>query len=217
MQKKQARIVQCGLAVLWGTGLTAQAQVVPVPPDLALGDQYRLMFVTDTLTRAVSTDIATDIAVAAAAVVSELDALGATWTAMASTTSVDARDNTGTDPTPGGPTGVPVYLIDGTRLADNYDQLWNFGGAGNLYAPPKKTASGAAAPTLVWTGTNVGGTGIDQLGLSNPGFGLSTSGDSTYLRAGTRGAAETHPLYGMSEVLSTTAPDRLKRGCELSR
>lgn len=104
MQKKPTRIVKCALAVLWATCLTAQAQVVPVPPDRNPDNANRSLFVTNSVTDATSADIAVYNAVVAAdaVLVAQLDALGTTFTAVVSTPTVDARDNTGTDPTPAG-------------------------------------------------------------------------------------------------------------------
>ena len=45
------------LAATLGTASAAQAALVVVPPDLAVGDQYRLVFVTEGKRDATSTDI----------------------------------------------------------------------------------------------------------------------------------------------------------------
>jgi hypothetical protein len=72
----------------------------------AVGDQYRLIFITSTTTDATSADIATYNAfvqgVAAAAGLGD-----ATWNMVGSTVTVDARDNTGTNPFTDG-VGVPI-------------------------------------------------------------------------------------------------------------
>lgn len=112
--KASKRMLLGTLFVVVNTCLTAQAQVVPVPPDLNVGDEYRLLFVTNSLTDALSADIAVyNVLVAAeAAAVPQLDALGTIWTAVASTPTVDARINTMTDPAPPGPTGVPHLSLE---------------------------------------------------------------------------------------------------------
>jgi len=142
-------------------------------PELNPGDQYRLLFVTNSVTNAESADIAVYNALVAAdaAAVPELDALGTTWTAVASTPTVDAVDNTMTDPSPAGPTGVPIYLINGRRFADDYDSLWTSDGplvggvpipVGSLPFIP--TSSGNSPPLRVWTGSS-------QLGVEHAAWG----------------------------------------------
>ena len=103
------------------------AQSIYRPLGLQLGDQYRLAFVSEGKRDALSSNIGdynsfvTDEANASNSIVSELQT---DWYAIASTEEVDATENTNTDPTPPGNTGVPIYLVDGqTRIADHYDNL----------------------------------------------------------------------------------------------
>ncbi len=74
---------------------------------------------------------------------------------------MDARDNTGTDPTPAGDTGVPIYLVNGFRFADDYDSLWTSEGplVGGVPIPDGSlpfipTSSGDSPPAQVWTGSS---------------------------------------------------------------
>ena len=99
--------------------------VVTVPTDLNPGDQYRLVFVTNGTRDAQSTDIADYNAFVTnqANQSTELQALGVDWFVIGSTSTVSARDNTGTD----GSGGVPIYLPVGGdhRIADDYNDLWD--------------------------------------------------------------------------------------------
>jgi len=91
-------VAAIGLVVV-GVGSTAHAVIITTPTDLAPGDEYRLAFVT-TSTRDASSNNIDDynqFVTTAANTQAELVALGVTWTAIASTPTVDARDNTGTD------------------------------------------------------------------------------------------------------------------------
>ena len=195
--------------------------VVTVPFDLNLGDEYRLLFVTTSVTDATSADIADYNAVVAAdaAAVPELDALGTTFTAVASTATVDALDNTMTDPSPAGATGVPIYLVNGFRFADDYDSLWTSEGplVGGVVIPNGSlpfipTSSGGSPPNAVWTGSS-------QLGvehLAKGGLGDS-DGDALrgtphdgkllfpshrWINVNSSPVATEFPLYGMSGVLT---------------
>jgi len=85
--------------------------------------------------------------------VPELVALGTTWRAIGSTATVDARDNTGTNPLL---PGVPIYLLNDTKLADNNADLWD-GSTDNAF---NVNEVGAFSGGLwAWTGTNQAGTG----------------------------------------------------------
>jgi hypothetical protein len=105
--------------------LAASAAPITVPSGLNPGDQYRLAFVTSTTRDATSPNIAdyNAFVTTAANSVPELAALGTTWSAIASTVSVSARDNTGTNFFI--TAGVPIYTLADTILATDYLDLWD--------------------------------------------------------------------------------------------
>lgn len=122
----------CGLLsglLLLATGNTeAQAGVVVTnPTSLTNGETYRLVFVTSTTRDATSSNIAdyNSFVTAVANSNAALFSLGTTWTAVASTVAVSALANTGTDWMPAGIQGVPIFRLDNTLLATDYDQFWN--------------------------------------------------------------------------------------------
>jgi hypothetical protein len=86
--------------VTWVAAGTATAIPITVPTGLNPGDEYRLAFVTSTTRDATSSDITVynGFVTASANAVTELALLGSTWTAIASTPTADARDNTNTNP-----------------------------------------------------------------------------------------------------------------------
>lgn len=188
------------------TAATSSLQAVPIttPPDLNPGDPYRLAFVTTSLSGGQFNTISTYnmVVTVTAGDVPALAALGTTWTAIASTPGVDARDNTATNPVS---TGVPIYLLDGTRIADNNADLWD----GSLLATFSIDQTGAffGAP-IVWTGTAADGTGLDVLG----GGGAPTTGSNAEVNSGwvqfnTPPAKNVkYPLYAISGVL-TAVPE----------
>ena len=202
------------LALLAGTALlvtaatpSASAPIV-VPTSLNLGDQYRLAFVTHGERDAFSGNIAdyNNFVTAAANSVPELSALGTTWRVIASTSAVDARTNTGTDPTPPGPTGVPIFTLIDFKLANDCDDLWD----GTILTGLRWTEFGTAVPNPnVRTGTNPDGTGSagNQLGVGRPYIGLAWATDSGWINRGTnRSQYEPFPFYAMSDVL-TVVPE----------
>ncbi|MHC4447678.1 MAG: hypothetical protein ACYSXF_07870 [Planctomycetota bacterium] len=193
------------LLILVVLGGTAAAVPITVPADLNPGDQYRLVFVTSTDTQAGSTDIAdyNAFVTAAANTQAELVVLGTTWTAIGSTAAVDARDNTGTNPSSA---GVPIYLLDGaTRIADSNADLWD----GWLLAWINLDEGAAYRDTNVWTGTEIDGTAhLASLGFDDVIFGESNgpSGLTNYRWIiNLNGAAKPYnpyALYGISGVLA---------------
>jgi hypothetical protein len=135
----------------------ALADPITVPPCLHPGEQYRLAFVTSTVRDATSPNIAdyNAFVTAAANSVPELAALGTTWKAIGSTSTVDARDNTGTNPNSS--VGLPIYRLDGGLIASTNQFLWEIG----LRIPLDITEAGPLAPPMdgqVLTGTYSNGT-----------------------------------------------------------
>lgn len=118
------------------TVLTATAaRVAPIvlPSSLNDGDQYHLVFVTKAKRDAIFSSDIEDYN-------SFVDAIGETvlasdWKAIASTEDVNAWENTETGDVSRGDVvdGVPIYLLESTRFADDYYNL-SFGL--NILAPP---------------------------------------------------------------------------------
>ncbi len=96
----------------------------------APGDTYRFAFHTSANTTAESADIATYNTwvqgLANATTVYDIGVdEGVTWKAIGSTSDVDARDNTSTNPTVDG-SGHAIFLLDGsTVIANDYADLWD--------------------------------------------------------------------------------------------
>ena len=148
------------------TASAVQAALVVVPPGLNPGDQYRLVFVTDGKRDATSTDIndyntfvtnqVTGSPLATALTTAGFNLGTIQWKAIGSTASVTARDNTGTNPSS---MGVPIYLIDGNRVADNYPDLWD----DSIQTAIGVTQLGSGpGQQLVFTGSDRGGLAIPR-------------------------------------------------------
>jgi len=211
----------------------ALATITTVPTSLAPGAQYRLAFVTSTTRDATSPNIDDyNIFVSIAAnAVPELAALGTTWKAIASTSSVAARVNTDTVPSvvAGGSLGVPIFLLNGTKLVDSYDDLWD----GSIDVALNVDEFGAADPGghpesfyYVYTGSKRDGTaasdfvvpggGIYNLWLGhNPilkpnaasaMFGRFDLRDFGWVEFGGGSQKEGRRFYALSAVLTTPRP-----------
>jgi len=120
------------IALLFNAASEGFAAPLTLPTSLGPGDTYRLAFVTSTASNSTSTDVAdyNAFVTGVANSVPELAALATTWTAIGSTATVDARDNTGTNP--GAGTGVEIYLLNNTLLASNNLDLWDGSVANSL-------------------------------------------------------------------------------------
>ena len=134
------------------------------------GDRYRLVFVTSAGTQAVADDLAVYDEFLRKLVGSA--GIGGTWKVIGSSSTVDARDHTSTNPDTDG-AGEPVFLIDGvTRIADGYKDMWD----GSLHAPINRDEQGNTDLTgRVFTGSSASGVKIDRaLGGSqrNPARGV---------------------------------------------
>ena len=179
--------------------LTAVSQLVAqgLPPrDLNPGQPYRVIFQTEGRRNAASTDIVdyNTFVTTQAQLRTDLVALKTNWNAVSSTATVNARTNTQTDPTPPGPTGVPIYRADGVRVANDYDQLWS----GALLAAPS-TSTGRRPSDGAWTGTYRNGLAQRPLGTATPALGRhfksnnAAVGCARFIRGAVGGTLWPHP------------------------
>jgi hypothetical protein len=183
---------------------------ITTPMGLNPGDQYRLAFVTASASTAISTNINdyNTFVTTVANTQMALSSLGTTWTAIGSTSSVDARDNTGTNPIG---TGVPIFLLDGeSKIADDNADLWD----GTIDHALNVTEAGntfGGAAIVVWTGTSSNGTkapgpNIRELGADVVAGGVSNSVTSTWIIGGGFDKNAPNPLYAISGVLIVGTP-----------
>ena len=158
------------LAVILTAGLQApppaEAQTdttVPLnwdltPSGLVAGNQFRLMFITHTGRKPSSTDIADYNAYVqsqanAGSAHAAIKQYSSGFTVVGSTNDDDARDNTSTTGT-----GVPIYWLNGVKVADNYADFYD--GDWDDETNPKNRSGNASSPIAgrVWTGSDSDGT-----------------------------------------------------------
>ena len=204
---------------------TAAADFSP-PAGLNAGDTFHWAFVTSTSRDATSSNIAdynAHVNVAASALPDAGNAVNGVsgvsflrdinWFAIASTPTVDARDNIG-DPL------SPIYRFDGVRVANNEADLFD-GSSDPLLAPISVTEQGVSVFDSVWTGTDTAGLAADfsapswSVGSLGAGavytvFGLSGASDWQWVGMYTPGPSYQgirpptlqFPLYAISEPLT---------------
>ncbi len=191
-------------------GSDACAAIVTEPDVLPDGTLYRLVFVTSGTRNATSSNIADYNAFAQtqANLSPELAALNTTWTAIGSTLTIAARDNTSTNPNTA--VGVAIYQLDGLLVANDNADLWD----GLIFASINKDQLGGSHgnATLPWTGTHHSGVpSANPLGgsVAFPNFaqfGGAGNVGSGWVNQGSSntndGAVDLAPLYAISGVLT---------------
>ena len=137
------------------------------PTGLVAGNQFRLLFLTHTGHSPTSSDIADyNTYVQSQANASNahpaIKPYSSGFTVVGSTADDDARDNTMTTGT-----GVPIYWLNGSKVADNYGDFYDT--SWDDEANPTRRGGGVSFPTNgnVWTGSSDHGTafiGMDGMG-----------------------------------------------------
>ncbi len=133
-----------------------------LPSGLQTGDSFRLLFLSSSTRDGTSADIAdynSFIQGRATAGHSAIRLYGSQFTAVASTRSTDARDNTSTTGT-----GVPIYWLDGSKLADNYADFYD--GDWDDEVNLKNENGNSRSSIAVYTGSKDDGTASSVAGSS---------------------------------------------------
>jgi len=201
--------------VLMASGLAHAGIVTTVPTDLSPGDQYRLVFITRGArdAQAPSIDDYNAFVTTQANYSNELAALGLAWKVIGSTYAVDARENTSTIPGTDG-AGIPIYRLDGTRIADSYADLWD----GSIDSPLNVDQYGNVyghdwwSQASVWTGTDQYGYRMYGLGCYGAAarIGGSYYTDYNWIAWCNTYQDESHPFYAISsdlEIQDATVPE----------
>ncbi len=183
------------------TAQTVPADWALIPNGIAPGDSFRLLFVTSASRNASPTDVADYNAHVQTAADSNasLKPFKGEFTALISTSAVDARINTATTGT-----GMPIHWLGGDKVADDYADLYD----GDWDSVSGRTESGGGYTGLVWTGGNKMGEKSGQRYAGAAEVRLGDLSDATLpLSSPNAGASsETHPIYALSPVLTVAQP-----------
>lgn len=187
------------LLALFIDAAATNASVV-VPAVLGPGATYQLAFVTSGAHNAMSDVIAVynDFVQDQAALNSGLTGtdMGVTWKAIASTPSVDARDNA--------LILAPVFLLDGsTKIAESFADMWD----GTLANPIRLDQFLSGVSRTAWTGSSPSGVNPNPfvaLGSStgNTLIGRSDASDAGWIDFLLVSRGSDRNLYALSEVLT---------------
>ncbi len=188
------------------------------PSGLNPGDEFRLMFVTADTRDATATDIGVyDSFVQTSArgghtggAHQAVRSYASLFSAVGSTSTVDARTHLGMDPNVSADADVAVYWLNGAQAAANNSGFWS-GTWTNSAQAGRRTAAGSApsAASLVWTGTKTDGTSAkspDQYLGSAGNVAVGDNGNSVPIVTAASARTSLLPLYGVSEVFRVGNP-----------
>jgi hypothetical protein len=193
------------------TAMMASAGALAALPDpitdlgLSPGDTFHWVFVTDGVIDGLSPDIAdynAFVQAEAERAGSVFEFEGLTWSAIASTEDVDARDNALIGAT------TPVFNpkpVGENKIVDGFADLWD----GTLNSNVDVTQFQAAIPTFVWTGTTADGMSKPgaYLGVTPPeasviGVGLTTTTGSGWIEDDAFDPFSIRRMYALSGPIS---------------
>jgi hypothetical protein len=204
------RYAMCiSLGVLSVSG-TASATLIDSIAGLDEGAMYRVLFVTSTKTDATSSDIDyyNTFVSTAADTGSVTGSLGLSWKALASTSSVNAQDNTGIMNSDSAP--VTLFNTFGDIIAFSGKDFWG----GLLTSGINYDEDRTFASEIVWTGTDADGSTNLPLGTSTlySSYGSSNCLDSCLFNFGTNpwDRGDLFSVFGASAVVvkpSTDVPE----------
>ena len=184
----------------------SHAAAIVVPTGLNPGATYRIIFVTSTMRDGSSGNIAdyNSFVTDAANLDAGLAGLGTTWTALASTATVNALDNAGLS---AGDSTTPFYNTVGNLIAIGVTVRTTglYGGFGTAHMSPIFSETGEVPPgsNFVWTATRFNASVGTPLGGSpNTHMGRYTSTSSGWTQSFLEGHTALHHLYGISGVLT---------------
>jgi hypothetical protein len=190
--------LSCLAMVLLGSTAGYAGTIFTTPTGLAPGTQYQLLFVTSDTSFATSSNIAdyntfvTNEAALNATLAAFDSANGVTWTAIGSTTAVNANTNA--------PSSGLVYNLENTELASSGVY------GGTLLSPVDFDENGNSSTNDVWTGSTTSGTaagGINDLGQTFPNNGFANVATGAWIDSG-NGIFSNNGLsiYALSSVIT---------------
>ena len=175
------------------TVVSAETQVPAnwslIPTGLGPGDSFRLMFIPSTgISAGGSTTTGYDnhVQSAAAAGHADIQAYSSAFKILGSTRATDARDHTGTTGV-----GVPIYWLNGAKVADNYADFYD--GTWDEEAQGRRESGAVAnlsSSWQIWTGSTHQGTELIGAGNNSRALG---------------GASVSANLVGVGKPNSTTS------------
>ena len=173
-----------------------------IPSGIGPHESFRLLFVTSTARNAEPSNIGdynTYVQDRADDGHSAIDSFSDEFLALISTTATDARDNTATTGT-----GVPIYWVNGAKVADDYADFYD--GNWDSTSPRDEDGSTFGFQADVWTGSTPDGTefGTRAAGQNTVRFGRPYSSGNE-ISASSAGSQFFRRLYALSPVITVSS------------
>ncbi|MDE0497635.1 MAG: fibronectin type III domain-containing protein, partial [Acidimicrobiaceae bacterium] len=177
------------------------------PPGVGGGDAFRLMFMTEDHRDATSADIDVydaHVREAAREGHAAIRRYADKFRVVGSTSEVDARDHTRTNRNNAAHTDVPIWWLNGQRIAPGNAVFWSDTWE-NWAMADRRFASGETSTSndWPWTGTRTDGRKeANPLGASNARRGRfsTTDADTGPISYNTTASTQDHAFYGMSPL-----------------
>lgn len=206
--KWQLRSILAAVAIVLSMSASSRATDILPPAGLNPGDTFRFIIVSSTTVAAYNSSSASyyDSFIATDTTGYTYGGQSISWKALVSTSSVAAKDNIG-----GFNTSVPVYLVTGTKVANNMGTTSNGLWSSSLLAAVSRDIAGTnVGSTNVVTGTKADGTSETSggvLGGVAPYYGKSdlTNASWLHLSYSTAGFGSPFRIYGVSNELTVAA------------
>ncbi len=189
------------IAIVGASGIASAGPIIATPAGLNPGDHFRIVFVTDTTTTASDSNLNTyDNLVTTDANGATYNGQAITWQAIVSSSSVNAINRIQEY-------DVPVYLADGTKVADSDTSATNGLWSTTLENPINEDLSHTPITALVWTGTGATGFAFsgNEIGSEQPSVGSTIVTYAAWATAGFYDPSYQYNLYGISSELTVLA------------
>ncbi len=143
--------------------ITVPADWPLLPDGLNEGDEFRLIFMTSQKRDATSSDIAdydtfVQNSAGGSSAHTAIKSHASRFKVVGSTREVDARDHTGTDPNNDAHMNVPIYWLNGKRVAADNSRFWSTTWENWAMADRRNEAGNRGGGDLQWSGTAADGT-----------------------------------------------------------
>ena len=181
-----------------------------IPTGLGQGDKFRLLFITHTGHSSANTDIENYNAYVqsqanAGNAHADIKAYSSWFRVLGSTESIDARDNTMTTGT-----GVPIYWMNGDKVADNYADFYD--GSWDSETAADRTGTTSSASVRIWTGSDsngveaIPGAASRALGTNSVRLGRLNGAGDPISTGGTANAGTNYRYYALSGIFLVGEP-----------
>jgi hypothetical protein len=200
MSYRRMLVSLASLLLIPTSGLALDAPASLVPAGVSPGSQFYLIFTTSGVYQANSTNMSTyDTSVNADAQAgSSLPGVSSlTWKALGATSTVDQCK-------PFIDLTKPVYTVTKVLVSTTASAMFSGGGTSLNSKVGVTPSGGIPGSNAAWIGCSDTGSPLvgNELGTANPGIGIPSQTNSSWIAFGNSGAGTPQPLYAVSPLLT---------------